>query len=166
MLAATALGGAIAAPPEAQGAPVVRPTQELATLLASHAVVSAPHFRPSKIGTVPAWRPITGGPTVLPVVGRTRTSDGVQWLRVLVPGRPNGLRGWITRRATVLSKTGWHIVVRTSSRRVRVFRSGRLVRSVAAIVGKPSTPTPNGRFFVEESVRMNPGAAGGRSPWR
>jgi lipoprotein-anchoring transpeptidase ErfK/SrfK len=35
------------------------------------------------------------------------------------------------------------------------------VRSFAAIVGKPSTPTPHGRFFVEESVRMLPGSAGG-----
>jgi lipoprotein-anchoring transpeptidase ErfK/SrfK len=29
-----------------------------------------------------------------------------------------------------------------------------------AVVGKPSTPTPHGRFFVEESVRMLPGSAG------
>jgi lipoprotein-anchoring transpeptidase ErfK/SrfK len=35
------------------------------------------------------------------------------------------------------------------------------VRSFAAIVGKPSTPTPHGRFFVEESIRMPPGSAGG-----
>jgi len=34
------------------------------------------------------------------------------------------------------------------------------VRSFAAIVGKPSTPTPHGRFFVEESVRMPPGSPG------
>jgi lipoprotein-anchoring transpeptidase ErfK/SrfK len=34
------------------------------------------------------------------------------------------------------------------------------VRSFAAVVGKPSTPTPRGRFFVEESVRMLPGSAG------
>jgi lipoprotein-anchoring transpeptidase ErfK/SrfK len=50
--------------------------------------------------------------------------------------------------------------VRTSSRRVLVYRRGRLVRSFAAIVGKQSTPTPHGRFFVEESVRMLPGSAG------
>jgi len=35
------------------------------------------------------------------------------------------------------------------------------VRSFAAIVGKPSTPSPRGRFFVEESIDMPPGAAGG-----
>jgi lipoprotein-anchoring transpeptidase ErfK/SrfK len=35
------------------------------------------------------------------------------------------------------------------------------VRTLPAIVGKPSTPTPGGRFFVEESVRMLPGHPGG-----
>ena len=107
-----------------------------------------------------ASRPITGGQTVLPVIGRTTTTDGVRWLRVMVPGRPNGRKGWIAQRGTVLTTTSWHVVVRTSSRRVLVYRRGRLVRSFAAIVGKPSTPTPHGRFFVEESVRMLPGSAG------
>ena len=41
-----------------------------------------------------------------------------------------------------------------------MYRRGRLARSFTAIVGKPSTPTPYGRFFVEESVRMLPGSAG------
>jgi lipoprotein-anchoring transpeptidase ErfK/SrfK len=34
------------------------------------------------------------------------------------------------------------------------------LRAFAAIVGKPSTPTPRGRFFVEENIRMLPGAVG------
>jgi lipoprotein-anchoring transpeptidase ErfK/SrfK len=78
-----------------------------------------------------------------------------------MPGRPNGTKGWIAHRSTVLTTTTWSIVVRTSSRRVLVYRHGRLVRRFAGIVGKPSTPTPHGRYFVEESVRMLPGSAGG-----
>lgn len=140
--------------------PVVRPEQALAKLLTTHKVRSAPTAHSSRLATVRAWRPITGGPTVLPVVDRV-SRGGAQWLRVRVPGRPNGLKGWIAKRGTALSATNWQIVVRTSSRRVRVFRHGRLVRTFAAIVGKPSTPTPHGRFFVEESVRMLPGSAGG-----
>jgi lipoprotein-anchoring transpeptidase ErfK/SrfK len=70
------------------------------------------------------------------------------------------MRGWIVKRGTVLTRTSWHLVVRTSSRRVLVYRHGRRVRSFAAIVGKPSTPTPHGRFFVEESVRMPRGSPG------
>jgi hypothetical protein len=112
------------------------------------------------VGTVLAWRPITGEPTVLPVLGRATTPDGTRWLHVMLPGRPNGVRGWIIQRGSVLSVTNWHLLVRTSSRVVLVYRSGRLVRSFPAIVGKPSTPTPEGAFFVEESVAMPPGSAG------
>jgi lipoprotein-anchoring transpeptidase ErfK/SrfK len=140
--------------------PVVQPTQELARLLTTHRMVSALHTRPTRVGTVRASRPITGGQTVLPVLGHTTTRDGVDWLRVRVPGRPNGGNGWIARRGTVLTTTSWHLVVRTSSRRVLVYRHGRFVRAFKAIVGKPSTPTPHGWFFVEESVRMLAGSAG------
>ena len=111
--------------------------------------------------TITAWRPVTGGRTVLPIVGRAATEGGAQWLRVMLPGRPNGARGWIARRGTVVGSSAWHLVVRTATRRVLAYHHGRLARSVGAIVGKPSTPTPHGRFFVEESVRMRPGAAGG-----
>jgi len=160
--AATAAGSAAtatAAPAViARKSPVSRPTQELAMLRTSHKVASSVHARPSS--TLGAWRPITRGPTVVPVVGH-RTAAGVRWLRIMLPGRPNGRRGWIKQRGTVLKSTSWHVVVRTSSRRVLVYRRGRRVRTFAAIVGAPSTPTPHGTFFVEESVRMLPGSAGG-----
>jgi lipoprotein-anchoring transpeptidase ErfK/SrfK len=159
-VAAVTTAGASAVPSSARP-PEVKQAQKLASLLKPHTVVSAPHRRPSRIARIPAWRPITGGRTVLPVTGRTTTKDGVRWLQVRVPGRPNSRKGWIAKRATVLSSTPWHLVVRTSTRRVRVYRRGRLARTFAAIVGKPSTPTPHGRFFVEESVRMLAGSAGG-----
>jgi lipoprotein-anchoring transpeptidase ErfK/SrfK len=159
VLAVTAsAGGAPTA--GARTPPAVRPTQELAKLLTSHRLVSALHTRPSRVGTVTAWRPITGGQTVLPVLGHATTKGGVAWLRVRVPGRPNGGKGWIAQRGTVLTTTSWHLVVRTSSRRLLVYRHGRFVRAFKAVVGKPSTPTPHGWFFVEESVRMLPGSAG------
>jgi hypothetical protein len=129
-------------------------------LLKSHDVFSQPDAGASREGIVRGRRPITGEQTVLPVVGHATTTDGTQWLRVLVPGRPNGRKDWIRQRGTVLETTSWHVLVITSSRRVLVYRRGRLVRSFAAIVGKPSTPTPHGWFFVEESVRMLASSAG------
>jgi lipoprotein-anchoring transpeptidase ErfK/SrfK len=36
-----------------------------------------------------------------------------------------------------------------------------MVRTIQAVVGKPSTPTPTGQFFVEETVQMRAGEAGG-----
>ena len=98
---------------------------------------------------------------MLPVLGRTIAKDGIAWLLVMLPGRPNGTRGWIEQSGTERATTSWRMVVNTASRRLLVFRGGHLVRAFSAIVGKPSTPTPHGQFFVEESVRMPPGSAGG-----
>jgi lipoprotein-anchoring transpeptidase ErfK/SrfK len=160
VIAAITIGAAIT-PSVAGAAAAVGTTQDLAELLTFHEVVSKPKAGASRIGTVSASRPITGGQTVLPVVGRRTTGDGIRWLRVVLPGRPNGAKGWIARRGTRLTTTTWHLVVNTSSRRVHVYRRGRLAKSFIAIVGKPSTPTPTGRAFVEESVEMLSGSAGG-----
>lgn len=144
----------------AQGAPAIKSAQELAMLHETKKVFATPGGRRSKIRTVAAVRPITGGGTVLPV-SRHVTKKKVKWLRVLLPGRPNGTKGWITQSGTVRAITNWQVVVRTSSRQVRAYHKGKLARSFNAIVGQPSTPTPSGKFFVEENIRMNsrsPGA--------
>jgi lipoprotein-anchoring transpeptidase ErfK/SrfK len=41
-----------------------------------------------------------------------------------------------------------------------VYQHGRRVRVFKAVVGKPSTPTPRGEFFVEESIQLPSGAVG------
>jgi lipoprotein-anchoring transpeptidase ErfK/SrfK len=140
--------------------PVVKPVQELVVLTRAHRAVSTLRPHPARVTAVRARRPITGIRTVLPVVARAVTASGAERLRVLLPGRPNGAKGWIAQRGTVATSTVWHLVVRTGTRKVFVFRDGRRVRTFGAVVGKPSTPTPHGRFFVEESVRMIPGSAG------
>jgi lipoprotein-anchoring transpeptidase ErfK/SrfK len=81
-------------------------------------------------------------------------------LHVRLPGRPNGSTGWIDARATVSSWTSWRIVVNTSSRRVTAYWHGRSVRVFKAVVGKASTPTPQGVFFVEEAIQLAANAAG------
>jgi lipoprotein-anchoring transpeptidase ErfK/SrfK len=125
------------------------------TLLAPHEVHKWPSAKSGSLPLISAERPITGVRTVLPVLGHTKN-----WLRVRLPGRPNGLTGWIRKKATVLSSTPWHLVVEIAGRRVLAFRRGHLVKIFSAVVGKPSTPTPTGTFFVEETVRLSPGGVG------
>jgi len=139
---------------------IVNPTQELAALLSSHEALSKPSVGSASLRLVQARRPITGERTVLPVLAHTTDGDGRQWLRVRLPGRPNGRTGWISQRATVLSRTSWHIAVNTTSRRVTVYRYGRPARVFKAIVGAASTPTPRGEFFVEEAIAMSADAVG------
>ncbi len=139
----------------------VQATQELAVLGTAHAAHRAPAASSPQIALVPATRPITGEQTTLPVIGRSTGRGGVPWLQVMLPGRPDGSTGWIARQDTHMLTTGWRILVDLAARRVRVYRDGLTVRTFQAVVGKPSTPTPVGRFFVEETMQMEAGQAGG-----
>ena len=141
-------------------AAVVGRTQELALLLAPHAALSAPDDHAVTLQLVSARRPITGERTALPVIGHKTDADGAKWLDVRLPGRPNGHTGWIHARATTAAVTSWHIIIDTAKRRLTVYRNGRPVRAFKAIVGKPSTPTPLGKFFIEEVIQLRPSDVG------
>jgi lipoprotein-anchoring transpeptidase ErfK/SrfK len=139
---------------------VASPSQELALLLDPHTAMSMPDASSVALQLVDARRPITGAQTVLPVLGHKTSPNGVRWLQVRLPGRPNGLTGWIAKRGTTSAVTRWHLVVNTAARRVTVYQGGRPVQAFAAVVGKPSTPTPAGEFFVEEDIQLRASDAG------
>jgi lipoprotein-anchoring transpeptidase ErfK/SrfK len=145
----------------AKGLPArVQATQRLAVLLTEHGAHRAPAAGSPQVSLVAASRPITGERTTLPVVGHS-TAPGGPWLEVMLPGRPDGSTGWIAQQGTRARATGWRILVNLAARRVGVYRNGGRVRAFAAVVGKSSTPTPTGRFFVEETVQMAAGEPGG-----
>jgi lipoprotein-anchoring transpeptidase ErfK/SrfK len=139
----------------------VQATQQLAELLSGHAAHRAPTASSPQIALVSDRRPITGERTTLPVIGHATATDGMSWLRVMLPGRPDGSTGWIAKAGTRLLVTGWRVSVDLGARRVTVYRDGHRVGAFQAVVGKPSTPTPTGHFFVEETVEMQPGEADG-----
>jgi len=60
----------------------------------------------------------------------------------------------IARRTRAAPRARWHVVVEIDSRRVLVYRAGRVLRRYRAIVGKPSTATACGYYFVEEYVSL------------
>jgi lipoprotein-anchoring transpeptidase ErfK/SrfK len=95
--------------------------------------------------------------TVLPALGHGKSR---RWVRVRLPGRPNGHAGWIRTAHTRRTSTPWRLVLDLSDRRVTVHLGGRVKRRFSVVVGTPSTPTPRGRFFVEEGVAL-PGQVGG-----
>jgi lipoprotein-anchoring transpeptidase ErfK/SrfK len=156
-LVVTALGivlGLLSAAP----AGAVAPSQAVVTLNASHAIYARPGS--GREAMISRSRPITGEATTLPVLAKRG-----QWLRVRLPGRllpgaANGRTGWISSAHTRLWSISWHIVVSLSQRRARIYHLGRLVRSYLVVVGKPSTPTPTGQFFVEENIAEPPSFAG------
>jgi lipoprotein-anchoring transpeptidase ErfK/SrfK len=139
----------------------VQASQALVVLLTAHRAHRAPADSSRQIELVAPQRPITGAPTTLPVLSRTIGPHTMRWLRVMLPGRPDGSTGWIAQQDTRPLVTPWHILVDLDTRGVSVYRDGHILRTFRAVIGKPSTPTPMGRFFVEETVRMPAGQAGG-----
>lgn len=166
LLSATALaflaGSWAAAPaPAGAGAQVVPRTQELALLVRGQTVMTRPSEGSARRVWVERIRPITEGQTVLPVIGRRTDAKGNRWLQVRLPGRPNNSTGWIRKARTRRSATSWHVLVDLSERRVTIFRRGRALRVFSAVIGTRSTPTPLGRYFVEETVLLTGGQVGG-----
>ena len=144
---------ALALPASAAARPVdVAPTQLLAVLYADLPIYDQPSATARYIGRIHADRPLTGETTRLPLLGQRKDAEGRRWLHVRLPGRPNGLKGWIRARDTVIATSVWHLVVSTGRRTLSVYREGKLVKRLLVVVGKPSTPTPHGQFFVEEVV--------------
>jgi hypothetical protein len=91
-------------------------------------------------------------------------SHGEQWVRTRVPARPNGLIGWVP--AADLGQfhiSHWHIVIRLGARSLKAYLGGRLRFTAPVGVGKPSTPTPTGHFWIRESFPVPSGSP--YAPW-
>ena len=109
-------------------------------------------------------RPITEGRTVLPVIGHQTGADGTRWLRVRLPGRPNGSTGWIRKARTTRSSTAWHLVVDLSERRLTVYRSGRARPGVLGRHRKPLDPD-SAREVLRRGDRPAHGRARSAAPY-
>jgi hypothetical protein len=97
-----------------------------------------------------------GFPEVYLVLSSFLDVAGREWARVRVPGRPNGRTGWILRELLgTLHHTHWRLVVNRARRHMSVYYEGRLRRVFPVGVGKPSTPTPPGRFWLRERFKLS-----------
>jgi lipoprotein-anchoring transpeptidase ErfK/SrfK len=91
-----------------------------------------------------------GTPLVFLVAGR---DAGGAWLPVLLPVRPNGSTGWVRSRDVELVQTRYRIEVELAAHRLTVWRDREVVIESAIGVGKDSTPTPGGRYYVKELIQ-------------
>lgn len=82
-----------------------------------------------------------------------RMSSGQTWIKIELPARPNGQTGWVPRSAleSLHTVNGYLLVDRTTLR-ATLFRNGRAIFSAPIGVGKPSTITPPGNFYVMEKL--------------
>ena len=94
-------------------------------------------------------------PELYLLLAQQTDSHGNTWVKIRVPGRPNGRTGWVRS----YSLGDFHVihtllVVNRHTLRVRLYKNGRVIFSAPVGVGRPSLPTPSGHFWVVEKFRV------------
>ncbi len=89
-----------------------------------------------------------GSARVFSVVGRRG-----RWVGVVAPELRNGRVGWLdARRITSLYRVPYEIEIQRARRLMVVKRLARPVLAVHVAVGRPSAPTPLGRYAVSDRL--------------
>ncbi len=130
-----------------------RPTKEKGAWTAHIAAPTIAHARPGAGARtrLSAFTPWTLTPSVY-LVMEARDVNGVRWLRIQLPQRPNGRTGWVREEQVVLKKTRTWITVSNARRTVTVHVGGKARRTFRASVGTGGTPTPRGLFAIYDPV--------------
>jgi lipoprotein-anchoring transpeptidase ErfK/SrfK len=120
-------------------------------------------LRPTSVYRRPWRSPFTslptadryGFPTTVSVLERVQNCQG-RWYRVRLAKWPNGTTGWIRSKDVKTTRLHARILIDVSQHRLYFYKAGRLVLKSAAAIGKPSTPTPLGAFFVTQRFVVSP----------
>lgn len=107
------------------------------------------------------WYTPDGFPELYLLLKQTTDSQGHVWVEIRIPGRPNGRVGWVVRSAVgSYHLTHELIVVNRERQRMYLYNNGRRVWSAPVGVGKRSTPTPAGHFWIRERFKLNNPSSG------
>ena len=97
-----------------------------------------------------------GFPEVDIVTREALTAAGVRWLHILAPAKPHAIAGWVPARfMTPLTQVHTRLVVDRAAERATLYRDGRPVWRARVGVGKASTPTPPGRYWIREKFPVS-----------
>jgi L,D-transpeptidase catalytic domain len=123
----------------------------------SNVIRAAPvHAAPSPDAKVIAWlrtRTPERTTNVVLVVGRATDEAGRLWIAVRVPALPRNVTGWVPRGA--LGGYTWvdrHLVIDLRRLTATLFEHGRAIFSARVGVGKASSPTPTGVFYIRSKL--------------
>jgi lipoprotein-anchoring transpeptidase ErfK/SrfK len=127
--------------------PCDRPTLIGRVTPASLTVRSLPSVRASAIATFHRTN-AEGAPQVFDIQGSVRDPAGDVWYRALLPMRPNGTSGYVAAGSVQLVQTRYRLEVDRPRLRLTVWEGCVAVMRFPIGLGKESTPTPNGRYYI------------------
>jgi len=81
------------------------------------------------------------------------TVDGVEWLRVRLPIRPNNTTGWVKAEdLSDLQPVSTWLKISTKTFKATLIKNGKRVFSTRIGVGQPQWPTPTGQFYIRAKL--------------
>jgi hypothetical protein len=96
-----------------------------------------------------------GFPEVYVVLRFAKDAKRHTWLKIRVPMRPNGQKGWVRESALgPLYHVRTQLVVDRSDLEATLYRRGKQIWSAPVGIGAPDTPTPEGNFWVREKFEI------------
>jgi len=105
-----------------------------------------------------------GGAESYLMLHRWTDKEGITWVQVRIPGRPNGRVGWVSRDSLGdIHKTTVSMELQRNKRRMLVRKNGKVVLRVPVGIGKPGTPTPAGRYWIRDRFHADGGVYGPRA---
>jgi lipoprotein-anchoring transpeptidase ErfK/SrfK len=105
----------------------------------------APEARPT--WTFDTRNPV--GEALAMLVTGERTDDvGIEWVRILLPIRPNEADGWVHASDVELKPVHDKIVIDLSQRSLQHFHGRKLVDRFEVGIGQPQWPTTTGTFYI------------------
>jgi lipoprotein-anchoring transpeptidase ErfK/SrfK len=128
------------------------------------AIVRRSPFAASKPVARLRHRTEDGFPEVYLLLREHVRANGRRWIRIRLPGRPNGRTGWVPADALDSpTLTHWALEIDRRRLRARLFYNGRPRWSAPVGVGRPGMATPAGRFWIREVFPVASGTIYG--PW-
>jgi lipoprotein-anchoring transpeptidase ErfK/SrfK len=94
-----------------------------------------------------------GAPQVFDLGGRAEGPTGDGWYRALLPIRPNGTWGFVPETSVRVAEVPYRIVVDRERLTLTLWEGCTVVATYPIGLGKESTPTPNGTFYITSLVR-------------
>jgi lipoprotein-anchoring transpeptidase ErfK/SrfK len=82
-------------------------------------------------------------------------AESGDYYQVLLPVRPNSSRGWIKKSDVTTYRTPFRVVISLGEKRLAVYEGDTLIVASNIAIGKPSTPTPTGEFYLYWVRRTN-----------
>lgn len=114
---------------------------------------------------LPNPRPSGGAPGMMVPLVLLVVEQQAEWLKVLLPIRPNGSSGWIRQSEVELARHDYRMLVELGGHRITVWKGEKVLFEGPVGVGKAATRTSTGLFYTTELFDVHPSQQDAYGPY-